>query len=98
MAAARDEEELEMHLATYLQVAGQSVLLFNLYGSRCLPVHKRSSLLHHGLLSLQDLLRVQDVEEVDGHVERDRDVLPHGVGHFILRVDHCVLTRKEEKK
>lgn len=60
----------------------------------CVPVHIRSSLLHHGLLSFHDLLGVEDVEEVDRHVERHRDVLPHGVGHLILRVDHGVLTRE----
>lgn len=60
----------------------------------CVPVHIRSSLLHHGLLPVQDLHGVEDVEEVDRHVERHRDVLPHGVGHLVLWVNHGVLTRK----
>lgn len=61
-------------------------------GSHCVPVHIRSPLLQHGLFSFENLLRVLDVEEVDGHEERNRDVLPHGVGHVVLWVDHCVLT------
>lgn len=55
------------------------------------PVHIGSSLLHHGLLSLQYLLGVEDVEEVDRHEEGHWDVPPHGVGQIVLWVDHRVL-------
>lgn len=95
-----------LHQVTHLQVTGQNALMANTIQQNCthalrimfsgdigcVPVHIRSSLLHHGLLSLQDLLGVEDVEEVDRHVERHWDVLPHGVGHLILWVDHGVLT------
>lgn len=55
------------------------------------PVDEGAPLLHHGRLPGQHLLGVEDVEEVDGHEEGHRDVLPHGVGHLVLRVDHRVL-------
>ena len=88
-----------MHLQTQLQDAEQNVLRGPDVSARPadrslgrVPVHIRSSLLHHGFLSIQNLLRVQDVEEVDRHEERHREVLPHGVGEVVLRVDHRVLT------
>lgn len=68
-------------------------MFFRLNG---VPVHVGTPLLQHGLLALQDLLRVEDVEEVDGHEEGHGDVLPHGVGHLILGVDHGVLTRERD--
>lgn len=72
----------------------QHVLDVNL---NCVPVHVRSSLLHHGLFSRQYLLRVEDVEEVDRHEEGHRDVFPHGEGEVIVWVDHCVLTPEGKK-
>lgn len=101
-----------MHLAT--QAAEQNILTgkcnaakscmcklwFRMWseGGIGVPVHIRSSLLHHGLFSVQYLLRVEDVEEVDRHVEWHRHVLPHGVGHLIFWVDHCILTGEGEEK
>lgn len=70
---------------------------WKLKGRRCVPVHIRSSLLQHGLFSHENLIWVQDVEEVDGHEERHRNILPHGVGHVVIWVDHCVLARKGER-
>lgn len=60
--------------------------------SSSVPVHIRSSLLHHGLFSIQDLLRVEDMKKVDGHEEGHREVLPHGVGEVILWINDGVLT------
>lgn len=59
--------------------------------SRHIPIYIWTSLLDHGLLPRQDLIRVEDVEEIDGHEERDGDVLPHGVGEVVLGVDLYVL-------
>lgn len=67
-------------------------------GRRCVPVHVRSSLLQHWLLSFLNLFWVQHVKEVDRHEEWHRNILPHGVGHFILRVDDCVLTKHDKKR
>lgn len=67
---------------------------FQPHRTRRVPVHIRSPLLQHGLLPCENLIWVQDVKEVDGHEERHRDVLPHGVGHVVLWVDRCVLARK----
>lgn len=77
------------------------VLFFSTHKCRrvcfCVPVHIRSSLLQHGLFSFLNLIGVQDVKEVDRHVERHGNILPHGVGHVIVWVDGRVLTRQEKK-
>lgn len=45
-----------------------------------LPVHVGPALPHLWLLALEDLVGVDDIKEVDGEVERDRDLLPHVEG------------------
>lgn len=59
------------------------------------PVDIRPSLLQHGLLSFQDLNRVKNMKEIHRHEERNRDVLPHGVGEIVLRIDLHILQRYE---